>query len=121
MFNIDHFKHISQSSGFIGSSRSCCLLCAKVNSFDGTDCDRILWCVSPFGRRPLAPRTKSANNKLHFDPREFLATIGEGRKVVSCPKKQAIFTQGDVADAVFYIQSGKVRLTVVSEGGKEAT
>jgi CRP-like cAMP-binding protein len=73
------------------------------------------------GRRPLAPTTKSANKARHFDPREFLATIGEGRKVVSCPKKQAIFTQGDAADTVFYIQAGKVRLTVVSEGGKEAT
>jgi len=56
-----------------------------------------------------------------FDPKEFLATIGEGRKVVPFPKKQTIFTQGDAADAVFYIQAGKVRLTVVSKIGKEAT
>ncbi|MGA3301453.1 MAG: Crp/Fnr family transcriptional regulator, partial [Candidatus Acidiferrales bacterium] len=56
-----------------------------------------------------------------FDPQEFLATIGEGRKVVSFPKKQTIFAQGDAADAVFYIQEGKVRLTVVSKIGKEAT
>jgi CRP-like cAMP-binding protein len=56
-----------------------------------------------------------------FDPREFLATIGEGRKVVAVPKKQTIFAQGDAADAVFYIQAGKVRLTVVSKVGKEAT
>jgi CRP/FNR family cyclic AMP-dependent transcriptional regulator len=56
-----------------------------------------------------------------FDPKKFLATIGEGRKVVSFPKKQPIFTQGDAADAVFYIQVGKVRLTVVSKVGKEAT
>jgi CRP/FNR family cyclic AMP-dependent transcriptional regulator len=73
------------------------------------------------GSSLLAPPTKSANKKRLFDPRKFLATIGEGRKVVSCPKKQAIFTQGDAADTVFYIQAGKVRLTVVSEGGKEAT
>jgi CRP/FNR family transcriptional regulator, cyclic AMP receptor protein len=57
----------------------------------------------------------------NFDPRKFLATIGEGRKVVAFPKKQTIFTQGDAADAVFYIQEGKVRLTVVSKIGKEAT
>jgi CRP/FNR family cyclic AMP-dependent transcriptional regulator len=56
-----------------------------------------------------------------FEPNTFLATIGEGRKVVPTPKKQTIFTQGDAADAVFYIQSGKVKLTVVSNNGKEAT
>jgi CRP/FNR family cyclic AMP-dependent transcriptional regulator len=56
-----------------------------------------------------------------FDPRRFLATVGEGRRVVVFPRKQTIFTQGDSADAVFYIQEGKVRLTVVSESGKEAT
>jgi CRP/FNR family cyclic AMP-dependent transcriptional regulator len=56
-----------------------------------------------------------------FDPKEFLATIGEGRRVVALPKKQRIFTQGDAADAIFYIQKGKIRLTVVSEIGKEAT
>ena len=59
--------------------------------------------------------------KCHFDPKKFLATIGESRKVVAYPKKQTIFTQGDAADAVFYIQEGKVRLTVVSKIGKEAT
>jgi CRP/FNR family transcriptional regulator, cyclic AMP receptor protein len=56
-----------------------------------------------------------------FDPKTFLATIGTGRKVVVVPGKQTIFTQGDGADAVFYIQKGKVRLTVVSKVGKEAT
>ena len=63
----------------------------------------------------------SAKKKSAFDPRKFLATIGEGRKVVTFPKKQTVFSQGEVADAVFYIQEGKVRLTVVSEAGKEAT
>jgi CRP/FNR family cyclic AMP-dependent transcriptional regulator len=56
-----------------------------------------------------------------FDPNTFLATIGEGRKIVAVPKKRTIFVQGDEADAVFYIQKGKVRLTVVSKTGKEAT
>jgi CRP/FNR family cyclic AMP-dependent transcriptional regulator len=51
----------------------------------------------------------------------FLATIGDGRKILAVPKKQTIFAQGDVADAVFYVQKGKVRLTVVSKIGKEAT
>jgi CRP/FNR family transcriptional regulator, cyclic AMP receptor protein len=57
----------------------------------------------------------------NFDPKKFLATIGEGRKEVAFPKKQTIFAQGDAADAVFYIQEGKVRLSVVSKVGKEAT
>jgi CRP/FNR family transcriptional regulator, cyclic AMP receptor protein len=65
--------------------------------------------------------TMSAKINREFDPQEFLATIGEGRKVVSFPKKETIFAQGDAADAVFYIQEGKVRLTVVSKVGKEAT
>jgi len=63
----------------------------------------------------------SAKKKRDFDLKKFLATIGEGRKVVAFPKKQTIFTQGDAADSVFYIQAGKVRLTVLSEIGKEAT
>jgi CRP/FNR family transcriptional regulator, cyclic AMP receptor protein len=62
-----------------------------------------------------------AKSNREFNPKEFLATIGEGRKVMSFPKKQTIFVQGDVADEVFYIQEGKVRLTVVSKVGKEAT
>jgi CRP/FNR family transcriptional regulator, cyclic AMP receptor protein len=56
-----------------------------------------------------------------FNPGTFLATIGAGRKSVAVVKKQNIYTQGDLADSVFYIQEGKVRLTVVSKNGKEAT
>ena len=55
------------------------------------------------------------------DLKKFFATIGKGGRVVALPKKQTIFAQGDAADAVFYIQEGKVRLTVVSKIGKEAT
>ena len=66
-------------------------------------------------------RPSTTAKKKRFDPRIFLATIGEGRKSVSVAKKEGIFTQGDAADAVFYIQKGKVRLTVVSKVGKEAT
>jgi CRP/FNR family cyclic AMP-dependent transcriptional regulator len=58
---------------------------------------------------------------INFNPDTFLATIGEGRKILSVPKKQTIFAQGDSADSVFYVQKGKVRLTVVSKTGKEAT
>jgi CRP-like cAMP-binding protein len=63
----------------------------------------------------------AANKNRGFDPDTFLATIGDGRKIVSVPNKQSIYTQGDAADAVFYVQKGKVRLTVVSKAGKEAT
>jgi CRP/FNR family cyclic AMP-dependent transcriptional regulator len=62
-----------------------------------------------------------AKKKRNFDPKKFLATIGAGREVVAFPKKQRIFAQGDRADSVFYVQEGKVRLTVVSKIGKEAT
>src|SRR5690348_14879516 len=63
----------------------------------------------------------AAKKNRAFDPNTFLATIGDGRKRLAVPKKQRIFTQGDGADAVFYIQKGKVRLTVVSKTGREAT
>jgi CRP/FNR family transcriptional regulator, cyclic AMP receptor protein len=59
--------------------------------------------------------------KDHFNPTMFLATIGEGRKVVCFSKKQTIFAQGAPSDAVYYIQNGKAKLTIVSKTGKEAT
>jgi CRP/FNR family cyclic AMP-dependent transcriptional regulator len=60
--------------------------------------------------------------KAHaFDSHAFLATIGQGRKILSFSKKQVVFTQGDPADSVFYLQKGKVRLTVASKTGREAT
>jgi CRP/FNR family transcriptional regulator, cyclic AMP receptor protein len=55
-----------------------------------------------------------------FDPNDFLARIGEGRTISQYAKSQNIFAQGDIADCVFYIQKGKVKVTVVSEHGKEA-
>src|ERR1017187_8754525 len=66
-------------------------------------------------------RTIATKKKHDFDPKMFLAAIGEGRIIVLVPGKQTVFAQGDAADTVFYIQKGKVRLTVVSEKGKEAT
>jgi CRP/FNR family cyclic AMP-dependent transcriptional regulator len=67
--------------------------------------------------KPAAVR----KNGRDFDPSTFLATIGEGRKNLAVSKKQGIFSQGDAADAVFYIQKGRVKLTVVSKIGREAT
>ena len=55
-----------------------------------------------------------------FDPKSFLAKVGEGRSIGEYRKDQIVFSQGDPADAVFYIQRGKVKVTVVSEQGKEA-
>ena len=66
---------------------------------------------------PVAPPKKRGK----FDPKRFLSTINGGRKIAAFEKKQTIFAQGDSSDAVFYIQNGKVSLTVVSKNGKEAT
>ena len=63
----------------------------------------------------------AAKKLIKFDPKTFLSTIDGGRKIAAFPEKQPIFSQGDSSDAVFYIQKGKVRLTVVSKTGKEAT
>jgi CRP-like cAMP-binding protein len=63
----------------------------------------------------------SAKRLSKFDPKTFLSTIDGGRKIADFAKKQMIFVQGDSSDAVFYIQRGKVKLTVVSKIGKEAT
>jgi CRP-like cAMP-binding protein len=56
-----------------------------------------------------------------FDPAEFLAKAGVGRKIVSLANKETAFFQGDPCDSVFYIQSGRIRLSVTSTNGKEAT
>ena len=62
-----------------------------------------------------------AKSARRFDPKAFLATIGDGRKIVAFEKGATVFAQGDAADAVFYVQKGKIKLTVVSQTGKEAT
>ena len=58
--------------------------------------------------------------KLPFDPKVFLSKVNGGRAIADYRKDQIVFRQGDPADSVFYIQSGKVKKTVVSEQGKEA-
>jgi CRP-like cAMP-binding protein len=59
-------------------------------------------------------------SKLLFNPKLFLAKVGEGRTIAEYSKDQMVFSQGDPANAVFYIQKGKVKLTVVSNAAKEA-
>jgi len=58
--------------------------------------------------------------KAPFDPKTFLAKVGEGKTISKYRKDQIVFSQGQIADAVFYIQKGKIKLTVLSEHGKEA-
>ena len=60
-------------------------------------------------------------NEAAFDAEAYLATVGVGRRVVQLKKKRAFFSQGDPANAVFYIRKGSAKLTVVSKAGKEAT
>ena len=55
-----------------------------------------------------------------FDAKIFLAKVGDGKAILEFHKNQKIFEQGDIAETVFYIQKGKVKLTVLSEQGKEA-
>ena len=62
-----------------------------------------------------------AKKRTKFDSKKFLSTINGGRKIAAFAKKQTIFVQGDSPDAVFYVQKGKISLTVVSKNGKEAT
>ena len=60
-------------------------------------------------------------NRPAFDLAAFLAQAGLGRRIVELKEKENFFSQGDPADSVFYLQSGRARLTVVSQAGKEAT
>jgi len=62
----------------------------------------------------------TAKPKPPFDPKLFLGQVGQGRTISDYPKNQVVFSQGDPADAIFYIQKGKIKLTVVSNNGKEA-
>src|SRR4051794_32665822 len=64
--------------------------------------------------------TKSAA-ELPFDVAEFLATAGLGKSIASYAKDETIYSQGDPADSVYYVQKGKVKISVVSSEGKEAT
>src|SRR5579862_8730114 len=72
--------------------------------------------VRPSQRR--APMSKPPKDV--FEAKAFLAKVGDGKAIVEFHKNQKVFEQGDVAETVFYIQKGKVKLTVLSEQGKEA-
>src|SRR6202453_2924054 len=59
--------------------------------------------------------------KPRFDVADFLASVGVGRRIVQLAPKDTFFSQGDLADSVFYLQEGRAKVTVVSPIGKEAT
>ena len=65
--------------------------------------------------------SKSRGTKPTFQPEVFLAKSGLGRTIADVKKGQNVFSQGDAANAVFYVQKGKIKLTVISKRGKEAT
>jgi CRP/FNR family cyclic AMP-dependent transcriptional regulator len=60
------------------------------------------------------------SGKAVFDAQVFVAKVGVGKTMLAVQKNQNVFAQGDVADTVFYIQKGKVKVTVLSDQGKEA-
>jgi len=61
-----------------------------------------------------------SKKNARFNPQTFLNQVGSGKTNLTCPTKQILFSQGDASDGVFYIQTGKVKLSVVSQQGNEA-
>ncbi len=75
-------------------------------------------------RKPTSNNRLSTGIRLverRFDAAEFLAKSGVGKTLLELKKKQVLFSQGDVADSIFFVQQGRLKLTVVSKSGKEAT
>ena len=82
---------------------------------------RSLLKIAKIGVPPRGPcRICQTTTHQAFDPKEFLARVGEGKTIVEFRKDQVVFAQGDVANTVFYIQQGRVKVVVISEQGKEA-
>ena len=75
----------------------------------------------PSARGLRKPQFRSFMSTKIFDPQEFLANAGIGKTIRRYGPKQTIFSQGKPADAVYYIQEGRVQLSVVSRQGQEAT
>jgi CRP/FNR family cyclic AMP-dependent transcriptional regulator len=75
--------------------------------------------VTPSRRQ--TPKTQPTNGDAVFDAKAFLARVGVGKKILNLKKKETAFAQGDPSDAIFYVQKGKLRVTVTSANGKEAT
>jgi len=71
--------------------------------------------------RLQTPKPQPRNGDTVFDPKAFLARAGLGKKVLNLKKNETAYAQGDTADAIFYVQKGRLRVTVTSANGKEAT
>ena len=71
--------------------------------------------MRPSGRIAMATKRTAP-----FNPKTFLAQVGDSRTTLQCQRNQILFTQGDTANAVFYVQAGRVKLSVVSQQGKVA-
>ena len=71
--------------------------------------------------RLRTPKSQPRNGEAAFDAKTFLARAGLGRKIIDLKKDQVAYVQGDPADAIFYVQEGRLRVTVTSANGKEAT
>jgi CRP/FNR family transcriptional regulator, cyclic AMP receptor protein len=71
--------------------------------------------------RLQTPKTQPTNGDAVFDAKAFLARVGVGKKILNLKKKETAFAQGDPSDAIFYVQKGKLSVTVTSANGKEAT
>jgi len=83
--------------------------------------DRIMCpAIEDESRHQKARPAMNRKAKLSFNPKAFLAKVGDGKAISKYQKGQIVFSQGDIGDAVFFIQKGKIKLTVVSERGKEA-
>ena len=97
---------------------ACCIRQFANGGFPiGIESDMVLgFAVQSMGQRDIVTK----RGKTSFDPKRFLAKVGEGKTITKYQKNQIVFAQGDVADAVYYIQKGKLKLTVISEQGKEA-
>jgi len=70
--------------------------------------------------RPPRGKSMAATQAAPFNPQTFLAQVGDSRTILQCQKNQILFAQGDTANAVFYVQAGRVKLSIVSQQGKEA-
>jgi len=106
LVNIAQFRSYS-----LVTSRSC------VNSGSARS-DK--WEYGHHRKQDTMPDMPDDTHQASFDPKEFLAKVGEGKTIVEFDKDQVVFAQGDAANAVFYIQKGRVKIVVISEQGKEA-
>ena len=71
--------------------------------------------------RLRTPKPRPTNGEAGFDAKDFLARAGLGKKILNLKKNETAFAQGDSSDAIFYVQKGRLRVTVTSANGKEAT